>query len=406
MKKFIGLFRQTNERLYHWTGVSHLGESHAGQIRSHNKQSAKIKLKKQALVIKTLKRSRYKTKRLTQRDVTAMMAQLTALMNADLSLVQALSILISSQTNSKMVTLLTKIQLDMAAGLQFSEALQRHPQWFDQLVYALLALGEQAGTVIPMMDKISAHFTAKAILKQQLQTILTYPITVLAIASTVTLYLLLTVVPQFQSLFQNMHANLPWATRAMLSLASALKAYGVICLISMFCSLIGLRYAYKKYSTFTLWFDTWILAIPGIGSLYQHIYLARSFHALAITHQAGLPIVDALQWVAYATKNLCFSQALLAIRTALIHGDSMRSALCSTDLFPELVTQMLSLGEESGTLQELLFDLAHYYTHSIEHAVQRFSRLIEPTLMTLLGIIVGGLVLAMYLPIISLGTLI
>lgn len=406
LRKSIELFDKTDGHLYQWTAITRLGQLMRGQIRAPNKYSAKRRLHEQELIVKKIKSSYDWPKRLTQHNITMAMGQLTRLLSADLTLLQALHILISCQTHSKMVALWTQIQLDVTTGIHLSEALQRHPQWFDSLVCALIELGEQSGNLVNMMEQVFAHYTAKTKMKKHLQAILTYPLSVLGIAGVVTVYLLLAIVPQFQSLFQSCHARLPFITRAMIVIAETVKSYGFYYLVLSWSSIILLKYGYKKYSSITLWCDTLLLKLPCIGLLCQHIYLARSFHALAITHQAGLPMVDALQWIARVAGNLQFSHAFLSIRKALTQGDNMRTAVYSTQLFPELVVQMLNLGEESGTLETLLFDIAHYYNRSLEHTVQRFSQLIEPTIMVLLGVLIGSLVLAMYLPIISLGTLI
>jgi type IV pilus assembly protein PilC len=394
------------ERLFHWTGLSPLGEQKFGQIRAKNRKTAHKKLRNQQLIVKTITHKYHWSKPIKQRDITLIMHQLTTLIASGITVTQGLHILSSCQTNLKLLTLLAKIQLDMTSGNSFSEALQRHPKWFDHVVCGLVALGERSGTLINMMTQISKHQTTNEQLKQQLQTILTYPLSILLIASIVSIYLLITVVPQFQTLFHNFQAELPLSTRIIVQLSQWMKSYGYLITVFGLTIVFLLHTIYRRVLIVKKRCDRYLLQIPVIGKLCQQLYIARSFHALSITTQAGLPLVDALQWIAQAAKNHRFHEAFLQIRAALTHGDSICSAIHNTGLFPELVIQMLHLGEKTGTVPNILIDLTHYYTRNTEQTVQRLQRFIEPAIMIILGLMIGGLVIAMYLPILKLGALV
>ncbi len=356
-------------------------------------------------VVRFIIHPRHWTRALQPRDIAHWMQQLSRLMHTGLSLIQALHILASCQTHPKMLAMMHNIQCDLESGSSFAEALQKHPSCFDSLVCALINLGERSGNVSAMIAQIAVTQSKNIALKQQLKTLLIYPITVLGITSIVTVYLLLTVVPQLQSLFQHVQAPLPWATLCLLALAAWIKTYGLLALGISCLSIVYIRTAYRHFPTLRHLRDKWLLHLPGIGPLYRALYMTRSFHALAIASQASLPLPDALQWIALIAGNTYYKRAFLHIRSALQQGESMRSAVMQTRLFPELVIQMLGLGEESGTLPTLLADLAHYYAQTIEQTIQHLARYIEPILMIVLGLLIGGLILSMYLPMIQLGAL-
>lgn len=417
LRKFIGsskrlivlsksLFKLKHTQVFRWTGISRLGEPKFGQISANNRHEAKQKLRSQGFIIKSITAPPFWSRSLRPQDITQWIHHLTTLMHTGTSLIQALHMVSSCQTHPKMHALLMTIQTDLEAGLSFSESLQHHPKWFDPMVCALVALGEHSSTLGSVLEKIVAHQTKNQSLKQQLTTILIYPCIIIGIACSVSLHLLLNVIPQFQILFQNFHATLPLATRILLKISDWLNTYGGFAVLIGFGLLFAFILGYKRCLRLRQACSRYVLKIPGIGQLCQFVYIARSFHALSIANQASLPLLDALQWIAPIAGNLCYQRAFLHIRTALLRGDSLRSAVHHTGLFPELVVNMLSLGEESGTLHTLLMDLTHYYTQRIEFAIQWLNRFIEPLLMVMLGLIIGGLVLAMYLPIIKLGTLV
>ncbi len=393
------------ERLFHWTGLTPLGEIKSGHISARNRNDVKQKLRAQTVIVKHISSRFHWTSPLRQHDITLMLQQLSRIMQTRIPLIQALHILLSCQTHPVILRLVNQIKQDLESGTSFTEALLHHPRWFDPLVCALIHLGERTGRLSHIIEQIVIYKNKNHALKQQFKTILMYPCTVIVVAGIVTLYLLLTVVPQLQSFFQHAHRPLPWSTTLLLVFAAWIKTYGSFICGIVVTSILYLKNAYQQAASLRKTIDKWILRLPGTGSLCRALYLARAFHALAITQQASLPLPDGLQWLALITGNFCYKQAFLQIRRALQHGDSLRSAIVQTQLFPELVVQILSLGEESGTLPALLNDLAHYYTQTVEDSVQRLSRCVEPALMIVLGVIVGGLILCMYLPMIQLGAL-
>ena len=393
------------ERLFHWTGLTPLGETKSGHIKANNRAAAKQALRAQTVIIKSISSRFHWATPLRQHDITLMLQQLARIMQTRITLIQALHILLSCQTHPTLWHILSQIQRDLASGASFTEALQHHPRWFDPLVCALVHLGERTCILSQIMEQIVMHRNKHHKLKQQFKTILMYPCTVIVLAGIVTAYLLLTVVPQLQTFFQHAHQPLPWSTALLIGFAAWIKTYGSYLSCIIVASILYLKNAYQHTIALRRRIDKWVLVIPKTGILCQSLYLARAFQALAMTQQASLPLPDGLQWVALITGNFCYKQAFLHMQRAVQQGDSLRSAILQTKVFPELVVQILSLGEESGTLPILLNDLSHYYTQTVEDSIQQLSGCIEPALMIVLGLIVGGLILCMYLPMIQLGSL-
>lgn len=408
MKKLTHSFKQflllyQSERLFHWTGLSPLGEIKTGHIAARNRSDAQQKLRSQTLIIKKLSYSFGFRRALRASDITQMLQQLARIMQTGISLLQALQVLASCQAHPKIITLLAKLQWDLESGTSFAEALSHHPRWFDPIVCAFIQLGEKTGTINSIIERIAEHKNKQQALKQQIKMLLLYPTVVLLMAGLVTVYLLVTVMPQLQLFFQQAHQPLPATTQLLLTIATWIKHYGIVSCWIGIASTLYLKFAYRHFFHLRNWIDHGLLRLPGIGQLCRAMYLARAFQALTIAQQASLPLPDGLQWIALITGNQCYKQAFLHIRSALQQGESLRTAIVQTQSFPEVVVQILSLGEESGTLSVLLNDLAQYYTQTVEDSLQRLSRVGEPILMLLLGIMIGGLILSLYLPMIQLG---
>lgn len=409
MKKLIRLFKfllpHQSERLFQWRGLSPLGEIKSGLIAARSRVEAQKKLRSQTIILKKLSAYRSLTRDLQLRDIALMLQQLSRIMNTGISLIQALQILTTCQIHPKLIILVAKLQTDLESGASFSEALSCHPQWFDPMICALINLGEKTGQLCLIVERIAQYKNNNHLTKQKIKTLLTYPTIVIIMAAIVTIYLLITVVPQLQTFFNQAHQPLPASTRLMLTLSIGVKDHGIFGVFLGAVTIFYLKTAYRRWFKLRHWVDKGLIHLPIMGKLCHSIYLARAFHALAIAQQASLPLPDALQLIADISGNVCYQQAFLQIRTALQQGESLRSAVVQTKLFPKLVEQLLNLGEESGTLSLLVMDLADYYTQTLEDHLQRLSRSIEPLLMIILGLIIGGLILALYLPIIQLGAI-
>lgn len=405
MKTFRSFYKRFSESQFRWTGLTALGELRSGQLNARNRVLAQTHIREQGLILKKLQRVSQYSRRICARDILGFLQQLSTLLNAKFSIQQAFILLISCQQHAQFTRLLQQMQSMLSTGNSLSEAVRAHPRWFNPFMGAMIALGEQSGNLATILQHISLYTEKQLRLQQQFRTLLSYPCIILLTTCGISLYLILTVIPQFEHLFQHSHQSLPLTTRWVMNIAAFLRQHGVvICGFGLgFAGLLVLLYRYNL--TIKRLCHAGLLKVPTVGLICQHVDLARIFHALALANQAGLPLVDALQWVASVCRNICYNQALLQIRASLVQGDSIRSAVCQTQLFPEFVMQMLGLGEESGTLQALLTDLSDYYTFHVDQTLQRLTQVLEPMLMVLLGIFAGGLILAMYMPMMQLGTL-
>lgn len=414
MKKFICTLKQRirssitsktspRERLFHWTGIGRLGDVTSGYITAHDRAKAKQILRKHTVIIKQISAIHRWQRRIRQHDITLLLQQLSRILHTGISLMQGLHIVGSCQTRPVLQVLIHNLQQDLSSGASFTEALARHPQYFDPLICALIHLGERSGTLNPIIEQIVLYKTKQHSLKQQFNSILIYPTTVIVVTTMVTLYLLLTVVPQLHTFYQHAHRPLPWSTLMLLHWVAYLKKQGyVICGIG-FLSALYLKTQYRHSKPVRRWVDQQIVQTPGLRHVCQSIFLARACYTLAIAQKASLPLIDGLQWAALTMGNDYYKQGFLNLKRAVQEGKNLRTALLESKVFPELFVQMMGLGEESGTLSVLLNDLAQYYTNRVADTLENLSRCVEPALMLILGLIIGGLMLCIYLPMIQLG---
>lgn len=414
MKKFICTLKQRirfnirskaipKDRLFYWTGMSPLGEVTSGYIAAHNRTAAKQILRKQTVIIRQISTQHRWQRRIRPHDITLLLQQLSRILHTGISLMPGLHIMRSCQTRPVLQLLIHHLQKDLSSGASFTEALARHPQYFDSLLCALIQLGERSGSLNLIIEQIVLYRTKQYHLKQQFKSILIYPTTVIVIATVVTLYLLLTVVPQLHTFYQHAQRPLPWSTQMLLQGAAYLKKQGYVIMILGVLSSLYLKKQYQHAPSIRRWIDQKIVQAPGLGDVCQSIYLARACYTLAIAQKASLPLIDGLQWAALTMGNDYYKQGFLNLKRAVLEGENLRSALLQSKVFPELFVQMMGLGEESGTLSVLLNDLAQYYTNRVADTLENLSRCVEPALMLILGLIIGGLMLCIYLPMIQLG---
>ena len=394
------------DRIYNWTGISALGHQQSGQMRAKNPRTIRSSLGQQGIILKSLYLQNQNNRAIRRADIYAFFQQLSNLVAANLSLQESIKLILSSSNHRQLIIILSKIHGQLASGQRFSETLQTFPKFFDPFIFGLIRLGEESGRLPSILQQITAHLHQHEKFKQQIRSILSYPLVVLVTALLISLHLSLNVIPQFKTLFDNTGTELPMMTALLIQAASHIKAVIPLGLVMLLMSLTLFPIAYQKILRLKQCCHRLILKIPSVGELTKLIVLTRSLNALVIANQAGLPFVEGLKLVALSTGNLCFTQAFLTLRQALIEGDSMRIALYHSPLFPELLRQILSLGEESGTLTTLISDLSTYYTQDLARHMQDLSQVLEPAIMLFLGLLVAILILALYCPIIQLGTLI
>ncbi|MDP3562034.1 MAG: type II secretion system F family protein [Legionellaceae bacterium] len=400
-----------SEYIYYWQGINPAGEHKQGQLKAQHLMAAKQQLRYQSIIVRSIKKKRQThlfrySKSIKSYDISLFFQHMATTFTTGLSLVQILELIASSQTNLRLQRLIKQLQNDLQAGLTLAEALRKHPKYFSQLICNLIAIGEESGTLRDILNKISRYLDNNEQIKQKMRRALTYPTAVMLIAVAVTVGLLWCVIPQFESLFRSFDADLPAMTLWILHLSHALQHHGVVLIVSVILLLTLLRYTYHQSPYFIKILNKLSLKLPFWGSLLQKKIMAQFASTLSITYSAGIPLVEALGSVALITSNVWYVEAILQLRHSILQGESLRKVLQDNKLFPDFVAQMINLGEETGTINTMLQHIARYYEETIEHAVHTLTTVFEPLIMALLGVLIGGLILAMYLPILKLGSIV
>jgi len=391
-----------------WTGLDKRGVKVKGQSRGSSLSLIKADLRKQGIKPLRIKKKSVlfentgKTK-IIPKDIAIFFRQLATMMAAGVPLVQAFEIIGRGHDNKGMRDLILNIKYEVESGTGLAETLEKHPTHFDALVVNLVNAGEQAGVLESLLDKIATYKEKTELLKSKIKKAMFYPIAVMIVAVIVTSILLIFVVPQFEQLFTSFGADLPAFTRVVVNMSEFLQAYWWIVFGVAIGSVVGLLQAKKRSRAFSRGLDRLILKLPIIGPIMVKAAIARYARTLATMFAAGVPLVEALQSVAGATGNIVFSDAVLQIRDSVATGQQLQFAMNQTGLFPNMIEQMVAIGEESGSLDNMLNKAADFYEQEVDDAVDALSSLLEPIIMSILGILIGGLVVAMYLPIFKMG---
>lgn len=394
---------------FHYEGINKAGQKMSGEILARSLAIAKADLRKQGIVTNKVVKKRKplmdrKNKKITPNDITVFSRQLATMIEAGIPLVQSFDIVSKGQSNKRMKTLIEEIKNDVETGLTLAESLIKHPQYFNELFCNLVDAGEKSGSLDVMLDKVATYKEKIETIKKKIKKALTYPMAVLVVAFIVTAGLLIFVVPQFESLFKGFGADLPAMTAAVVSMSKFMQSYWYFIFGALGGAIYAFVYAKNHSLNFAQNIDRYMLKMPVIGSILEKASIARFTRTLSITFAAGLPLVEALKSVAGATGNIIYSQATDKIREEVSTGQQMNIAMENTHLFPNMVIQMVAIGEESGALEKMLGKVADFYEEDVDNAVDALSSLLEPIIMSILGVLVGGLVIAMYLPIFKLGT--
>lgn len=394
-----------------WEGADRTGARQKGELTSRSEMVAKAELRRQGIrVVKIRKKPKplfgsFKQK-ITSKDIAVFARQLATMLSAGVPLVQAFDIVGRGHDNLSMQELLLTIKADVEGGSPLAEALGKHPLYFDELFCNLVNAGEQAGVLESLLHKVATYKEKTESIKAKIRKALTYPSAVVVVAIIVTAILLIFVVPQFEELFKGFGADLPAFTQLVVKISRFTKEWWYL----IFGGLIGAGYAVfelkRRSTTFNHWLDRGLLHVPVIGPLLHKAAVARFARTLSTMSAAGVPLVDALLSVAGATGNFVYSNAVLKIRDEVTTGTQLQAAMRQTGLFPNMVVQMVAIGEESGALDAMLSKVADFFEEEVDNAVDSLSSLIEPMIMAFLGIIVGGLVIAMYLPIFKMGSVV
>ncbi|WNO09632.1 type II secretion system F family protein [Teredinibacter sp. KSP-S5-2] len=394
--------------VFTYKGVDKKGNKVEGEIKSASSSLAKAQLIKQGVRTKTIRKKPKPLfgggkKKVTPMDIALFTRQMATMMKAGVPLVQSFDIVAGGTDNTGLRDLIKDIKEDVAAGGGFANALRKKPKYFDDLFCNLVESGEQSGALETMLDRIATYKEKTEQLKAKIKKALTYPIAVIIVAIVVTGILLVKVVPQFAETFKGFGADLPAFTLMVLNLSNFAQEYWFIGLISLIAFFVAYGQLKEKSPQFRAFVDRTSLKVPIVGDIIYQSIVARFARTLSTTFAAGVPLIDALTSVAGATGNIGYEKAVLRVREEVSTGTQLNVAMTNTGLFPSMLLQMTTIGEESGALDDMLDKSANYYEEAVDNLVDSLTSLLEPMIMSVLGILVGGLMIAMYLPIFQMG---
>jgi type IV pilus assembly protein PilC len=392
-----------------WEGKDRKGNRVKGRGLAKDEMEMRSDLRRQGIAATRVRKERQLFKsegKVTAEDIAVFARQLATMLTAGIPMVQAFEIIGVGHDKPAMQKLVLAIKSDIETGNALNQALAKHPLYFDDLFVNLVEAGEHAGALETVLDKIATYKEKTEALKKKIKKALFYPAAVLAVAIIVTVILLLFVIPQFESLFQGFGADLPAFTQFVINLSRWMQSNGWMLLIIVGAAVWVFAYFYKRSRPMRQFIDRMSLQIPVIGPILKKAAIARFTRTLATMFGAGVPLVEAMKSVAGATGNIVYQDATLRMRDEISTGLRMQRAMENTGLFPNMVVQMIAVGEESGSLDEMASKVADFYEADVDAAVDALSSLLEPLIMVILGVLVGGLVVAMYLPIFKLGAVI
>jgi len=394
-----------------WEGTDKQGRKAKGEISSLNPALAKAELRKQGIVAKKVKKksaglSLGGGKGITPGDIALFTRQMSTMMRAGVPLVQAFEIVSEGVDKPKMATLIKEVRGDVAGGNSFAQSIRKHPIYFDELFCNLVDAGEQSGALETMLDRIATYKEKTESLKAKVKKAMTYPIAVLLVAVIVSGILLIKVVPQFEDVFKGFGAELPAFTQMVIQLSEFVQAWWFVMVAGAIVFFLLFRTVHRRSEGLRRAIDRIALKAPVAGDIIEKSAVARYARTLSTTFAAGVPLVDALGSVAGSTGNSVYTDAVNKVRDDVSTGQQLNFSMRSTGVFPNMVTQMVAIGEESGALDDMLDKSATYYEEQVDNAVDNLTALMEPMIMAVLGVLVGGLIIAMYLPIFQLGSVV
>ncbi len=393
-----------------WKGVNNTGKISQGEIRASSAAQAKLLLRQQGVTASSVKK---KSKALTlgkaavkAAELSVVTRQMATLLGAGVPLVQSLDLIANGASSDALRQLITQISVKVQTGTPLSEVLGEHKQYFSELYCDLVKSGEQSGALDRVFDRIAIYTEKAQALHSKIKKAMFYPAAVLIVAAIVTCILLVFVVPQFAEVFHSMGAELPAFTQLVLQISQLMQDYWLLFLATLLAIVLTLSKLYVNHQSFRVFIDHLLLRLPVFGSIFNKAAVARFTRTLSTTFAAGVPLIEALESAAGAAGNEVYKMAIRVVREEMMAGNQMHQAMRNTGTFPEMVNQMVAIGEESGALDTLLAKVATIYEQEVDDSVDSLTALLEPLIMTVLGVLIGGLIIAMYLPIFQLGSIV
>jgi type IV pilus assembly protein PilC len=398
--------------IFVWYGVNRKGKKINGELPANSIIELKSQLRKQGITPSRVKKKPKplfglsSDKPITPSDIALITRQIATMLGAGVPLVQTIQMIGSGNDNGKIRKLLINIGLQLSSGIPLSDCLRQHPLYFDDLYCDLVASGEQSGALETIYGRIATYKEKAEALKSKIKKAMVYPISVLVIAFIVTSILLIFVVPVFQEIFAGFGAELPAFTLIVIAISEFMQAYWYLGIATLYITFFLFKRAHRNSQKFRDGVDIFILKLPIIGNLLEKAAVARYARTLSTTFAAGVNLIDALESAAGASGNAIFRDAILEVRTEVSSGMQMNLAMRNCKIFPDMVIQMVAIGEESGAVDDMLSKVANVYEQQVDDAVDGLTALLEPMIMAVLGVVIGGLIIAMYLPIFEIGKIV
>ena len=396
--------------LFAYEGTDKSGKKTKGQIKSSNAKIAKAELRKQGITATKVSKKGpglaallNTGQKVGASDIALFTRQLATMMKAGVPLVQSFEIVADGIDNPAMKELILQIRDDVSAGNSFAAAIKGHKDHFDDLFCNLIDAGEQSGSLETMLDRLATYKEKTEALKAKIKSAMNYPVAVLVVAGVVSGILLIKVVPQFEEIFAGFGAELPEFTQMVVDMSRFMTSWWYLIVAAIAGAIFAFKFAHKRSKALRDGQERFMLKMPIIGDILDKSCIARFARTLSTTFAAGVPLVDALESVSGAAGNVVYLEAILKVKDDVSSGIQLNYSMKQTNVFPNMLIQMVSIGEESGALDSMLDKAATYYEDMVDNAVDGLTSLMEPIIMSFLGVVIGGLIIAMYLPIFSMG---
>jgi type IV pilus assembly protein PilC len=398
---------QVKENVYAWEGKDKSGKTVRGELRAGGEAVVNVTLRRQGVMVTKIKKKVYRSgKKITGKDIALFTRQLATMMKAGVPLLQSFDIVGKGHANPSMAKLIMDLRNDIETGTSLNNAFRKYPLYFDPLFCNLVGAGEQAGILEDLLTRLAIYKEKTLAIKAKIKSALMYPVSILAIAFVVTAVIMIWVVPAFKSVFASFGANLPGPTLIVMAMSEFTVKWWWLIFGSLFGTLYFFFQAWRRSAKMQRSMDIILLKAPIFGPVIRKAAIARWTRTLSTMFAAGVPLVEALDSVGGAAGNAVYLEATRKIQNEVSTGTSLTAAMQNASVFPSLVTQMVAIGEESGALDSMLGKVADFFEEEVDEAVAALSSLMEPLIMVVLGVLIGGLVIAMYLPIFKLGSVV
>jgi len=395
------------EIVYTWEGKDKSGKLIKGELRAGGETHVTVTLRRQGILVTKVKKKSFASgKKITDKDITLFTRQLATMMKAGVPLLQSFDIVAKGHSNPSVAKLIQDLRTDIETGSSLNQAFRKFPLYFDALFCNLVAAGEQAGILEDLLTRLAIYKEKTQAIKGKIKSALFYPISILVVAFVVTAVIMIWVVPAFKEVFSTFGADLPAPTLIVMAISDIFVKYWYIIFGGIGASLYLFFQSWKRSVKVQRFMDKTLLQAPIFGDVIRKATIARWTRTLATMFAAGVPLVESLDSVGGASGNAVYVDATRKIQTEVSTGTSLTTAMQNANVFPSMVTQMVAIGEESGALDQMLGKVADFYEQEVDDAVESISSLMEPLIMAILGVIIGGLVVAMYLPIFKLGAVV